>query len=76
MVCKQAKSPSIHEGCILSLTRGCYGHKRANGHGRITAPWEIVMNAAGYRMMAYYRQISWPDHWQCLCSTEQNIARA
>lgn len=69
VVCKQAKSPLIHEGRIFSLTRGCYCRKRANGHAGITAPWEIVMNAAGYRMMAYYRLISSPDLWQCLCKT-------
>ncbi len=46
MACKQAKIPSIHEGHIFSLTRGCYGPKRANGNGGIIAPWEIVMNSA------------------------------
>jgi len=57
MVCKQPKSPSIHEGCISILL----GHKSVNGHGGITAPWEIVMNTAGYEIMSY-RQISSQDH--------------
>lgn len=37
------------------------GHKSVNGHGGITAPWEIVMNTAGYEIMSY-RQISSQDH--------------